>query len=114
MARGTLYDGQRCASWIVPHLRWARANGWRGRVVDGYRTRAEQTRLYNEWRAGEREGPVARPGTSNHEGLRYPRGAVDVTHGAELAAVLSERHGPGRPLVGFGAGDLPHFSATGR
>ena len=114
MAAGVVIDGVRVASWIAPRLRWARRNGWTGRVVSGIRSRAEQQRLYDEWRRGQRAGPVARPGTSNHEGTRFPRGAVDVTNGAQLAQVMKRWPGEGQPLVWFGPGDLPHFSSSGR
>lgn len=37
-------------------------------VVSGRRSNAEQTRLYNDWKAGKRNVPVvAKPGTSKHE-----------------------------------------------
>lgn len=114
MAAGQLIDGVRVASWIAPRLRWARRNGWRGTVISGIRSRAHQQRLYDEWRRGERAGPVARPGTSNHEGTRYPRGAVDVTRGDELEEVMKRWPGRGEPLRPFGPGDRPHFSLTGR
>lgn len=107
-------DGVRVAGWIIPRLLWARRNGWTGRVVSGIRTRAEQQRLWDSWQRGERPGPVARPGTSNHEGTRYPRGAVDVTQGEQLASVMQRWPGHGEPLRPHGPGDWPHFSLTGR
>jgi hypothetical protein len=114
VAAGVTIDGVRVASWIAPRLRWARQHGWRGRVVSGIRSRRLQAQLYAEWQRGERAGPVARPGTSNHEGTRFPRGAVDVTDGDGLELAMRSWTGAGAPLVPFGAGDRPHFSATGR
>lgn len=118
MSRGKpalpVMDGRPVVPWIYDRLSWARAHGWSGKVRSGFRSHAEQHRLYDEWQRGERPGPVARPGTSNHEGRRYPRGAVDVTEWFELVAVLARRPGFGHPLVWFGPGDPPHFSATGR
>lgn len=108
------FDGKPVASWIHVRLTWARRHGWSGRLVSGYRTNAEQRRLYDEWRRGERAGPVAKPGFSNHEGRRYPRGACDVTEPEELERVLQQLPTSSRPLVPFGPGDRPHFSATGR
>jgi hypothetical protein len=82
--------------------------------VSGIRGRALQAQLWREWQEGKRAGPVARPGTSNHEGTKWPRGAVDVTNGPQLAQVLRDHPPPGKQLRPFGPGDWPHFSATGR
>jgi TP901 family phage tail tape measure protein len=92
------------ARWIAPYLSWGSGHGWDGTVSSGFRSRAEQTRIYN---SGVR--PAARPGTSNHEGSSYPRGAVDVTKAALLAAVLLRRPGP-HLLQYAGAKDPVHFS----
>jgi 3D (Asp-Asp-Asp) domain-containing protein len=109
------------AKWIVPYLSWAasasrgsssstgparRGGGgrWSGTVTSGFRSRAEQTRI---WNSGVR--PAARPGSLNHEGSTYPRGAVDVTQASMLAQVL--RGKPGPHLLQFaGAKDPVHFS----
>lgn len=110
------------ARWIVPYLSWAAsasrgggggrgparrgagAGRWTGVVTSGYRSLAEQKRI---WASGVR--PAARPGSSNHEGASFPRGAVDVTKAPELAAVLASR--PGKHLLKFaGAKDPVHFS----
>lgn len=109
------------AKWIVPYLSWAasasrgsssstgparRGGGgrWSGTVTSGFRSLAEQKRI---WASGVR--PAARPGTSNHEGSTYPRGAVDVTQASMLAQVL--RGKPGPHLLQFaGAKDPVHFS----
>jgi hypothetical protein len=109
---GTL-DGKPVASWIVVRLEWARAQGWRGHVVSGFRTFAEQKQLHDEFLSGARPGPVARPGTSNHQGHRWPRGAVDVTEPEALAKILEAQPSSWKPLRPFGPGDLAHFSATG-
>lgn len=112
------------AKWIVPYLSWAAsasrggagsmgparrgAGGggarWTGTVTSGYRSHAEQTRI---WNSGVR--PAARPGTSNHEGSTYPRGAVDVTQAAQLSATLRAKPGP-HLLSWAGAKDPVHFS----
>jgi 3D (Asp-Asp-Asp) domain-containing protein len=112
------------ARWIIPYLAWAGrpgpaagtrgparrgaggagGGGWGGTVVSGFRSLAEQKRI---WASGVR--PAARPGTSNHEGSAYPRGAVDVTQATALAAALARRPGP--KLLRFaGAKDPVHFS----
>lgn len=56
---------------------------------------------------------------SNHRGLRFPRGAVDVTDSDGLLRAMEEwrRLGKPRPLIGGGVvlrHDRPHFSANGR
>ena len=88
MAAERYVDGVRVAPWIADRLSWARSMGWKGRVTSGVRTREQQAQLYREYLEGRRPGPVAPPGQSNHEGTRWPRGAVDVTQPEELAVIL--------------------------
>jgi hypothetical protein len=97
------FDGKRVAAWIVPELQYARAHGWKGHVTSGGRTRAEQAYLYSH----PQGYPVARPGTSNHEGRNFPRGAVDVSNAAQLSRILRRRHSP---LKWAGSKDAVHFS----
>lgn len=104
-ARGegvVMFDGKPVAGWIAAELRWARKQGWKGTVTSGFRTRADQERIYN---SGVR--PAAKPGTSNHEATEFPRGAVDVSDAATLAKLLRRR---GSPLIWAGAKDPVHFS----
>jgi hypothetical protein len=98
------YDGHPVALWIIPILKYARSHGWHGSVTSGFRTFAEQTRIYN---SGVR--PAAKPGTSNHEGSVFPRGAVDVTDAAQLSNILVHSK-YGKVLVWAGAKDPVHFS----
>jgi hypothetical protein len=107
-------DGVKVVTWIADRLDWARSQGWDGKVVSGYRTYREQQLLHDSWRRGERPGPVAKPGQSNHQGRRAPRGAVDVTQGDELERILQQQPDHWLQLKPFGPGDRPHFSATGR
>jgi hypothetical protein len=105
--KGTaMFEGHRVAAWIVPELEYARAHGWKGEIQSGFRTFADQTRIYN---SGVR--PAAKPGTSNHEGADFPRGAVDVDRASapQLAAILRKKPG-GSPLVYAGSKDPVHFS----
>jgi TP901 family phage tail tape measure protein len=92
------------ANWIVPFLSWGAGHGWGGIVTSGYRSRAEQARIYA---SGVR--PAAKPGTSNHEGKTFPSGAVDVTAAALLSSALSKRPGP-HLLQWAGSKDPVHFS----
>jgi hypothetical protein len=73
-------------------------------VTSGYRSRAEQARIYN---SGVR--PAARPGTSNHEGTQFPRGAIDVSDAAALARILGRSPYRNR-LRWAGSKDPVHFS----
>jgi hypothetical protein len=57
------FEGKKVAAWIKPALVYARNHGWKGQVNSGYRSFADQTRIYN---SGVR--PAAKPGTSNHGG----------------------------------------------
>ena len=114
MAAPRWIDGVRVAPWIHARLLWARRKGWQGRVVSGWRSSQEQRALWESFQRGERPGPVARPGESNHEGLRWPRGAVDVTQPEVLAAVLEDQPRHWRKLRWYGPGDRWHFSSSGR
>ena len=92
------------SAWIEQILNWARSKGWGGTVSSGYRSLAEQTAIYN---SGVR--PAAVPGTSHHEGINFPSGAVDVTQAAQLSNVLLG--GPyAKTLVWAGSKDPVHFS----
>jgi len=52
-----------------------------GHVTSGYRSKAEQSRIYADKLAGRHAGPVAKPGTSDHE-----RGqAIDVAFGPGIS-----------------------------
>lgn len=121
MTAAAHFDGVPVAPWLVPRLKFARANGWRGRVVSGYRTDAEQLREATAYarRLGRPIASVYPSGVyaSNHCGLRHPKGAVDVTdaQGLDLAMALWSRRGKVRRLVWAGPtiGDWVHFSANG-
>ena len=102
-AHVTKFDGKPVANWIASELKWARAHGWGGTVTSGYRSRAEQARIYN---SGVR--PAAKPGTSNHEFTAFPGGAVDVTDPQGLARVLAQN--PNAKLKWAGGKDPVHFS----
>lgn len=98
------FEGHTVAAWIAPVLAYGRQHGWTGTVSSGFRTYADQLRI---WNSGVR--PAAQPGTSNHEGSAFPRGAVDVTQPAQLAKILATS--PYRSLlVWAGSKDPVHFS----
>jgi hypothetical protein len=98
------FEGKKVAAWIAPILRYARQHGWKGTINSGYRSYADQQRIYN---SGVR--PAAKPGTSNHEFTAFPGGAVDVSDAPTLARILSNSPYRGK-LVYAGAKDPVHFS----
>jgi hypothetical protein len=112
------FDGLSVAAWIVPSLQWARAHGWTGHVVSGFRDCEHQKRAAAQF-AAEQGRTVAQiyphgPCASNHVGAAHPRGAVDVTNPQQLDQVL--RNNPNHPKLVWGGpviGDTVHFSATG-
>lgn len=89
-------------------LEWAREHGWKGSVTSGNRTRAEQQRLYDLWKAGK-GNRAAPPGQSNHEGGQ----AVDVTDTEGFARAMASAP-PGIRLRRGVPGEPWHFSVTGR
>lgn len=98
------YQGTAVAKWIIPILNYARSHGWSGSVTSGYRSFAQQKAIYD---SGVR--PAAVPGTSNHEGDQFPRGAVDVSNAQQLSSILA--HSPyASTLVYAGSKDPVHFS----
>lgn len=86
----TTIDGHPVANWIATQVLAARKYGWPGQVTSGVRTKAEQTLACINVCGNPNgcPGTCARPGTSNHEGTVFPKGAVDVTDGAEFDAAL--------------------------
>lgn len=107
-----MMDGKRVPSWIAEELQQARADGWRGQVTSGVRTREEQIAAATSYGLQHYpDGPLA----SNHyegNGTDYPHGAVDVTEYSQLAAIL--RMNGSRLRWGQCMGDPVHFSATCR
>jgi hypothetical protein len=108
------FGGKQVAGWIVPFLREAQRHGWDGRISSGYRSYASQAYIY--W--VRRIRPAAYPGTSRHEGISYPRGAIDTPSPWELRAALKKVGSiNGRRLVAYmdtvGRNDPWHFSSDG-
>lgn len=104
----TTFDGKPVASWIAPILAYARKHGWKGSVTSGFRSYAKQQYLYSH----PQGYPVAKPGTSKHEGSQYPKGAVDVSNAAQLASIIGRSPYRGK-LVWAGSKDAVHFSHPG-
>lgn len=105
-------DGVRVANWIVGILKEARSDGVKFSVSSGFRTLAQQTVLWNK--LGRNPKIVARPGTSNHEGSTYPKGAVDLSNPGWRNMVAWLAKHPKVPLHHYTEpADPYHFSATG-
>jgi hypothetical protein len=102
------FDGKPVAGWIIPVLKWARKNGWKGQVTSGWRDPKQVV-------TPSPGLPVAPQGQSNHRGKRWPLGAVDVSDPETLAKLVPHYPGPGPTLKWGGPviGDPVHFSATG-
>lgn len=110
-ASGThVMDGHPVADWIYSILAQARQAGVQFAVSSGFRTDAEQTRIYD---SGVRPAAVPRseggPG-SNHEGAKYPLGAVDISPGAASLSSWLEGSRYASTLIYAGAKDPVHFS----
>lgn len=104
------FQGKRMRSWLAHALAYARDKGWRGHVVEGLRSIAEQRRLWNGAPGNGlvRGVSVARPGTSNHQ----TGNAVDVAPaGPGLLRYL--RGYRGHKPQWRGPTDRPHYSWNG-
>lgn len=101
-------DGAQVAAWIAEVILCARSKGWGGKATSGYRSTKEQAEV-----CATGVQPCAAPGTSHHQGIVFPDGAVDVTNAAQLSMILSSGQCNGRGLVWAGDKDPVHFSIPG-
>jgi len=111
------FEGSPVAGWIKPILEYGRSKGWKGSISSGYRTRAEQTKLYERYKNSgfDNRYIAAKPGQSNHEGYEFPDGAVDVGDPEILNNILtgSKYKNVLCWAITHGLSDHPHFSHTG-
>ena len=117
----TVIDGKPVANWIAVQVLGARKHGWTGQVTSGVRSRAEQVLacLNVCGNANGCPGTCAKPGTSNHEKIKFPFGAVDITDGASFDAALRRAKtagdaGPYPVIRNNLPNDPVHRSLTGR
>jgi Domain of unknown function (DUF1906)/Putative peptidoglycan binding domain len=108
-----MIDGHPVAGWIAVQVLWAKANGWHGNVLSGYRTPE-----YSEHVCLQMYHRTSVPGkcagrNSNHVGLVAPFGAVDVSMPEQFAACM--RRSPHHPSLcnALPTTDPRHFSHTG-
>lgn len=107
-------DGHQVTTWIAGWVLRSRQAGWQGYVVSGYRSSRYSTSLCEAMCSAPTCPGRCAGATSNHSGLVYPAGAVDVdvAHRDQFAAIQAKI---GSPLKNaLGPADPNHFSYTGR
>lgn len=106
-------DGVPCARWMIPYLVWARAHGWRGTLVSGFRTPEYSDSLCHAMCGAPRCPGRCAGRSSNHSGSVTPSGALDVSDYVTFGELMQRC--PLRPRIfnALGARDPVHFSATG-
>lgn len=107
-----VFDGKPVAKCMVCHLKWARANGWGGSLVSGFRSAAYSISLcFRICRRPSCPGTCA-GATTNHTGQTCQRFAGDVSDYMKFRALMHEC--PCKPRI---FNDLPHdlvhFSPNG-
>jgi hypothetical protein len=109
------FDGKPVAKVAIPQLRFARANGWRGVLVSGWRDPNYSERLcYNMCGAPSCSGRCAGK-SSNHVGNSPARYSKDVSDYTKYGQLMARSDCP-RPRVfnALGARDPVHYSPNGR
>lgn len=100
------WNGIQVADWLINALQWAKAHGGNTAVTSGYRPGRD---------------PHTASGSSEHQGTRYPHGAIDfggMIDPPALTRKLSFLHslrgysGP-KPILPIGFRDDGHTSGTG-
>lgn len=101
------WNGIPVANWLINALKWAKAHGGNTQITSGYRPGFD---------------PTTASGTSEHQGTRYPHGAIDfggryndpVALAHKLSFLRSLRGYPGpKPILPIGFHDDGHLSGTG-
>ena len=111
----TTFDGVPVAVVSEPHLKFARKNGWQGRLNSGWRDPA-----YSESLCYRMCGAPQCPGrcggrSSNHAGKTTSQFAVDVSDYVKFGQLMARKDAPSpRIFNALGAQDPVHFSPSGR
>lgn len=109
----TRYDGVPVAAWMVPYLQWARAHGWRGRLVSGWRD-PNYSRALCMRMCGRPSCPGRCAGlNSNHVGAKKPHGAVDVSDYTVFGKLMQRCPLEPKLINRLGVRDPVHFSVSG-
>lgn len=109
------FDGKPTVEWLAYRMEVARAAGWGGYLVSGYRTPEYSIQLcYNMCGAPSCPGRCAGAAT-NHAKKGYGGGAIDVSDYYTFGSLMRTLPIPGiRIFNALGAQDPVHFSASGR
>lgn len=108
----TKYDGVPVAAWMVPYLQWARENGWKGRLVSGWRDPAYSESLCYRMCGRPSCSGMCAGRASNHSGSAKPHGALDVSD-YETFGRLMQRCPYEPKLFNRLPRDRVHYSAQG-
>jgi hypothetical protein len=105
-------NGKQVPTWIAEELKKARAYGWQGYVVSGYRTPAYSESLcYAMCGRPKCPGMCAGRSSNHSQGFVFPHGAVDVTDYYRLQSI-SQKHG--LRIHNALPRDRVHFSNSGQ
>ncbi len=113
------FDGKPVAKWMIPKLQWARAHGWQGRLVSGWRSIAYSIQLcYNMCGRPSCPGRCGGASTNHVKADPLPgivNGAIDVSDYTRFGQLMRRSDCPGpRIFNALGARDPVHFSPSGR
>lgn len=107
------YDGVPVANWLIPYLDWARQNGWKGRLVSGWRD-PNYSRSLCMRMCGAPRCPGRCAGTSsNHVGSNKPHGAIDVSDYVTFERLMARCPLTPKLRNTLDARDPVHFSVPG-
>lgn len=105
------YDGKPVANAAIPYLKWARAHGWNGRLVSGWRDpKYSQSLCYRMCGRPSCSGLCAGL-ASNHVGASPARFAVDVSDYDKFRQLMAQYPGP--KIKNNLPRDRVHFSPSG-
>lgn len=107
------FDGVPVAKVALPHLKFARAHGWGGRLVSGWRSPSySQSLCYGM--CGEPSCPGLCAGlSSNHVGKTKDRFALDVSDYIEFGQIMGRPDAPDPRIFNDLPRDLVHYSPNG-
>jgi hypothetical protein len=107
------YDGVPVAYWMIRYLEWARQNGWKGRLVSGWRD-PNYSRSLCMRMCGRPSCPGRCAGTSsNHVGSVSPHGAIDVSDYVTFERLMARCPYEPKLRNTLDARDPVHFSVPG-
>lgn len=109
----TTFDGVPVAKCAVPILQWARKNGWKGRLVSGWRSAAHSIQLCRNMCGADFCAGRCAGASTNHTGTGPDRFALDVSDYWTFRSLMTRC-----PIAPHIHNELPqdpvHFSPSGR